>query len=466
MGGVGKDNPQGMHLQAPVPVQPISQVVSTAGEASVGHGPSAVCSAADPSFRTDHGPGGSVLSENAALGSSSPKGPSSAEGSAPIQQQQVMGPESNQPSGSHHSMAGAEPHVPEGGEHQEKHQSSMLTSESSRLTQDASYSEPAGASDLNLDRPRPLELLPLDMPRSLPVPPSNSVSRADRRLPGTDAHQHLEQENVDANIHQENVDANMHQQNRPAQPRVHPSKPNIQQTSDMPAHPGASASDQFDAATGSSNAPGDCAPAASLDALQMARSVAANSHLLKRLSHADSNASGVSDAGQSISSSIAAQLIPEQAGALMLSHPSLDSHVPGRIALQQEGWRAPRSHKRSHKGGLPTGQLAHKASVSRLSDRKPPLQQARRSVEGIGDAPKGTDAPAQPGDSSGNARKRQHRVEGRSSPVPTLHNEGWQARGAQPVAGQTAGLLPPPLLSNASSVGPGLFQACFDLSGC
>ncbi len=325
-------------------------------------------------------------------------------------------------------------------------------------SQAATFNHSAEALAASLDKPRPLVLLPLGMPKTLQL--SEAATGGPRRVPRPDARYHQTQaESQTAKSAEPPYDSGVQAS----------AEATTQTLRHMPIPQGAQAGLQSTAASSDSvnqvsqpdshAIPLDRNP----DVQQENRSAAGSSLLLKRTSHAESNTSGASDTGQSISSSIAAQLIPEQRGSLMLSHPALDSHVPGRIALQQEGWRAPKSSKRTHRGGAGSSHPSQKATASRLSDEnirrsdgKPPLQHGRRPAEGPADKSMhqevGGSKDLRP-NGAAYPRKRQHRVESRASPVPTLHNEGWHADGASVSSGQAAGLLQPSRLGQSS---PGL----------
>lgn len=132
-----------------------------------------------------------------------------------------------------------------------------------------------------------------------------------------------------------------------------------------------------------------------------------------RASNPDSMASQTSDAGQSITSSIVASIMQGQADGKLLSTASIESSVSGRTALQQEGWRAPRAHRRAPRDRVPLAspRLIRKQS---LQHRAIPAD-----VKGVIDCPEHTLQP----------RKRQHRRETQAPPPVSLQGEGWQLHG-------------------------------------
>ncbi|KAK9838070.1 hypothetical protein WJX74_011122 [Apatococcus lobatus] len=131
-----------------------------------------------------------------------------------------------------------------------------------------------------------------------------------------------------------------------------------------------------------------------------------------RASNPDSMVSYTSDAEQSITSSIVAHIMQGQQDGRLLSTASIESSVSGRTALQQEGWRAPKHHRRAPKDKVPltSPRLIRKQS---LQHRSVPTELAA-SVE----LPDHTLHP----------KKRQHRREARPLPPPSLQNEGWHRR--------------------------------------
>ena len=132
-----------------------------------------------------------------------------------------------------------------------------------------------------------------------------------------------------------------------------------------------------------------------------------------RASNPDSMVSHTSDAGQSITSSIVANIMQGQVDGRLLSTASIDSSVSGRTALQQEGWRARKYHRRAQKDKVPL------TSPHLIRKQSSPHRPVITDVAGSVNSP----------DSTLHPNKRQHRQEARHVPTPSLQNEGWHVLG-------------------------------------